>query len=459
MGVLGVLFLVLFLLFSFCAALLKWNEVRYRKKGLPPGTMGWPIFGETSEFRKHGPNFMKTQKARYGSLFKTHILGSPVIVSMDAEVNRYILMNEAKGLVPGYPKSMVNLLGQWNLAAVTGSPHKTLRGAMLGLINPSMIRLHLLVKVDEFMRSHISDWNDKTIDLRQKTKDMALLSILKHIAGLDKGPISEAFKPEYYKMVRATISLPLDLPGTSYSKGLQGRKKVVSILKRVIEERRASYRSAYCSDDDDILDTLLKTDKDSKFLMSDEQIVDLIITLLYSGYETFSTTTMMAIKYLHDHPHDLEQVRREHLKIREGKGPQDAIDWEDYLSMKFTRAVIYETLRIESIVNGVMRKTTQDVELKGGETNFDTFMYPDCFTFNPRRWLQEHVNLEAQKSFMMFGAGTRLCPGKELGVVEISIFLHYFVTRYRWEEVGGDEIVKFPRVDAPNGLHVRVSNY
>jgi len=48
----------------FCSALLRWNEVRYRKKGLPPGTMGRPVFGETTEFLKQGPNFMKNQRAR-----------------------------------------------------------------------------------------------------------------------------------------------------------------------------------------------------------------------------------------------------------------------------------------------------------------------------------------------------------------------------------------------------------
>jgi len=52
------------LLLCFCSALLRWNEVRYRKKGLPPGTMGWPLFGETTEFLKQGPNFMKTQRSR-----------------------------------------------------------------------------------------------------------------------------------------------------------------------------------------------------------------------------------------------------------------------------------------------------------------------------------------------------------------------------------------------------------
>ncbi|XP_068656655.1 cytochrome P450 85A-like [Aristolochia californica] len=464
MAVLGVLF-GLVLVFCFCAALLKWNEVRYRKKGLPPGTMGWPIFGETTEFLKQGPNFMKNQRARYGSLFKSHILGCPTIVSMDPDLNRYILMNEGKGLIPGYPKSMLDILGECNLAAVSGSLHKTLRGALLGLISPSVIRHQLLPKTDEFMRSHLSNWNDTIINIQEKTKEMALLSSMKQIASMDKGPLSEAFKLEFNKLVLGTLSLPLDLPGTNYRYAFQARKKIVSTLRRVIEERRAST----CAQDD-MLDTLLKNEENSRFKLSDEQIIDLIITLLYSGYETVSTTSMMAVKYLYDHPSALEELRREHLAIRKRKGPQDAIDWNDYKSMNFTRAVIYETMRLATIVNGVLRKTTHEMEMKGftipkgwkiyvytRESNYDPFLYPDPLTFNPWRWLEQ--SLEAHQSFMMFGGGSRLCPGKELGLVEISTFLHYLVTKYRWEEVGGDKILKFPRVEAPNGLHIRVSNY
>lgn len=45
--------------------LLRWNEVRYsRRQGLPPGTMGWPLFGETTEFLKQGPSFMKARRLR-----------------------------------------------------------------------------------------------------------------------------------------------------------------------------------------------------------------------------------------------------------------------------------------------------------------------------------------------------------------------------------------------------------
>lgn len=58
-----------------------------------------------------------------------------------------------------------------------------------------------------------------------------------------------------------------------------------------------------------MLDSLLRVDESSRFRLTDEQIIDLIITLLYSGYETVSTTSMMVVKYLHDHPRVLEELR------------------------------------------------------------------------------------------------------------------------------------------------------
>ena len=61
--------------------------------------------------------------------------------------------------------------------------------------------------------------------------------------------------------------------------------------------------------------------------------------------------------------------------------------------------MIYETLRLATIVNGVLRKTTEDIEMKGfiipkgwriyvymTETTHDNFLYPDFSTFNPWRW-------------------------------------------------------------------------
>ncbi|KAI9396375.1 hypothetical protein POPTR_004G117700v4 [Populus trichocarpa] len=383
---------------------------------------------------------------------------------MDPELNRYILMNEAKGLVPGYPQSMLDILGNCNIAAVHGSTHKYMRGALLSLISPTMIREQLLPTIDEFMRTHLSDWDSKIIDIQQMTKEMALLSALKQIVGIDSSSISQAFMPEFFKLVLGTLSLPIDLPGTNYTRGVQARKKIISMFRKVIQERRASKLSHQ-----DMLGKLMRT-QENKYKLTDEEIIDQIITILYSGYETVSTTSMMAVKYLHDHPTVLQELRKEHLAVREKKRPEDPIDLNDLKPMRFTRAVILETSRMATIVNGVLRKTTREMELNGfvipkgwriyvytREINYDPHIYPDPLSFNPWRWLDK--SLESQNYLFIFGGGARQCPGKELGIAEISTFLHYFVTRYRWEEVGGDTLMKFPRVEAPNGLHIRVSSH
>ncbi|KAF9591548.1 hypothetical protein IFM89_004602 [Coptis chinensis] len=459
----AVLLLVSVVVLGLCisTALLRWNEMRYRKKGLPPGTMGWPVFGETTEFLKQGPSYMKNQRARFGKFFKSHLLGSPVVVSMDPEFNKYILLNEGKGLVPGYPQSMVDILGESNIGGVHGSAHKSLRGTLLAIVSPTMIREQLLPRLDEFMRSQLSNWDGRTVDIQEKTKEMALLSAHKQI-GIEA--YSEALKPEFDKLVQGVISLPIDLPGTSYSGGLQARKNMLSILRKTIEERRASSSVQH-----DMLGCLMRME-DSGQHLSDEVIMDIMITIMYSSYETVSTTTMMAVKHLHDNPKALQRIREEHFEIRKRKAPGDPIDWNDYKSMKFTRAVILETMRLATIVNGVLRKTTHDMELNGylipkgwriyvymREANYDPLLYPEPLTFNPWRW--EDKSLEYHNHFMLFGGGIRLCPGKESGIAEISTFLHYFLTRYRWEEVGGETLEKFPRVRAPKGLHIKVSGY
>ncbi|XP_010553960.1 PREDICTED: cytochrome P450 85A1-like [Tarenaya hassleriana] len=455
--------LVVVLMACICSALLRWNEMRYAKKGLPPGSMGWPLFGETTDFLKHGPDFILLKRSRFGSFFKSHILGCPTIVSMDAELNRYILMNESKGLVAGYPKSMLDILGPCNIAAVHGSSHRLMRGSLLALISSTMIRDHLLPKIDSFMRRYLSRWDEfEVVDIQDRTKHMAFLSSLTQIAESLSKPVIEEFKSEFFKLVLGTLSVPVNLPGSNYRCGIQARKNIDQLLRELMQERRASGETFT-----DILGYLMRKE-DNRYLLSDEEIRDQVVTILYSGYETVSTTSMMAVKYLRDHPKALQEIRREHLAIRQRKGEDEPLDLEDVKSMKFTRAVIFETSRLATIVNGVLRKTTHDLELNGyiipkgwriyvytRELNYDSSLYQDPFTFNPWRWTKK--NMESQNYFFLFGGGTRLCPGKELGIVEISSFLHYFITRYRWEEIGGEKLMVFPRVFAPKGFHLKVT--
>ncbi|KAJ4757247.1 cytochrome P450 family protein [Rhynchospora pubera] len=292
-----------------------------------------------------------------------------------------------------------------------------------------------------------------------------MLLVLKLVASTEGNiALTKELEEAMHQVSLSFFTVAINLPGTTYNKGLKARRKLVQMLGKLVEERRASK----CSRSNDILDTILKNSEDTNcVIQTDEQIIDQIIAFVLSGYETASIVLMMAVKYLHDHPLAQDELRKENLEIRKGKPENYTLNWDDYRSMSFTRSVVLEALRMTSIGLGFLRRTTVDTEIKGYvipkgwtvfvstvETNKDPDTYPEPLKFNPWRWLKS--NLESHQYFMLFGGGARLCIGKELGILEISIFLHYLVTRYRWEEIGENKIVRFPRVEAPDGLYYRL---
>ncbi|CAN1151128.1 Beta-amyrin 16-alpha-hydroxylase CYP87D16, partial [Linum perenne] len=69
----------------------RWKNPRCSNGGkLPPGSMGFPLIGETIQFLLPSKSidthaFIKTRVQKYGPLFKTSLVGRPVVVSTDPE--------------------------------------------------------------------------------------------------------------------------------------------------------------------------------------------------------------------------------------------------------------------------------------------------------------------------------------------------------------------------------------
>ncbi|KAJ3679706.1 hypothetical protein LUZ60_017717 [Juncus effusus] len=148
------------------------------------------------------------------------------------------------------------------------------------------------------------------------------------------------------------------------------------------------------------------------------EIVMLLTLKMIAGIEELNSFTNELKKELHHLAHGCSSLRinlpgtpyykalqRENFEIRKGKHEDYKINWNDYKSMVFTRA---------------------------------------------------ESSLESHQYFMLFGGGVRLCAGKELAILEISMYLHYLVTKYR-KEVGKKKIVNTPKTEAPNGIYFRFS--
>ncbi|XP_020209759.1 cytochrome P450 85A, partial [Cajanus cajan] len=174
---------------------------------------------------------------------------------------------------------MRNILGT-NIAEVHGATHKRIRGSLLSLIGPTSVKDRLVPEVDEFMRSYLDNWDGKIIDLQEKTVEMSFFISLKAVVENEPNSFLESFKATFDKMAIATISLPIKFPGTNYYRGLKAREKAIPMLKELLAKRRASSATH-----GDILDQLMRTENGGHKL-DDDEIIEQIITILYSGYET-----------------------------------------------------------------------------------------------------------------------------------------------------------------------------
>ncbi|KAG2310144.1 hypothetical protein Bca52824_021701 [Brassica carinata] len=449
-------FSFILLLSSVAAAFLLFiRRTRYRRMGLPPGSLGYPLIGETlhliKAYKTENPEpFIDERVARYGSVFMTHIFGEPTVFSADAEMNRFVLQNEGKLFEGSYPASICNLLGKHSLVLMKGPLHKRMHSLTMRFANSSIIKDHLMLDIDRLVRFNLDSWSSRVL-LMEEAKKITFELTVKQLMSFDPGEWSESLRKEYILVIEGFFSLPLPLFSTTYRKAIKARRKVAEALTVVVMKRRKEKEEG-AERKKDMLAALLAADDG----FSDEEIVDFLVAILVAGYETTSTIMTLAVKFVTETPLALAQLKEEHEKIREMKSDTENLEWSDYKSMPFTQCVVNETLRIANIIGGVFRRAMTDVEIKGykipkGWKVFSSFRavhldpnhFKDARTFNPWRWQSNSVTT-SPNVFAPFGGGPRICPGYELARVALSVFLHRLVTGFSWVPAEQDKLVFFP---------------
>ncbi|XP_054785114.1 3-epi-6-deoxocathasterone 23-monooxygenase CYP90D1-like [Prosopis cineraria] len=458
MDCIWILFMTVF--FLWFTVMLYDNRFKLRSKyrnQLPSGTLGWPLIGETIEFvscaySDRPESFMDKRRRMYGKVFKSHIFGSPAIVSTDAEVNKFILQSDAKFFVPSYPKSLTVLMGESSILLINGSLQRRIHGLIGAFFKSHHLKAQITRDMHEYVQQSMAKWRDDSlVYIQDETKNIAFKVLVKALISLDLGEEMQLLMKHFQEFISGLMSLPINLPGTKLHQSLQAKKKMVKLIQRIIKAKR---KSGICKVAKDVVDVLLN---DSSEQLTDNLIADNVIDMMIPGEDSVPVLMTLAVKYLSECPPALQQLTEENMKLKKLKGRLgEPLAWSDYLSsLPFTQTVITETLRIGNIIIGVMRKAMQDVEIKGNlipkgwcafayfrSVHLDDQNYDSPYQFNPWRWQDKDMS---SCNFTAFGGGQRLCPGLDLARLEASIFLHQFVTQFRWfaEE---DTIVNFPTV-------------
>ncbi|CAN6240538.1 unnamed protein product [Urochloa humidicola] len=438
---------------------------------LPPGSMGFPIIGETIPFFKTSPSidmpdFYKLRMKRYGSVFKTNLVGQPLVISADPEVNRFIFQQEGKLFRSWYLETANIIIGKKSIDDFSGAVQRFVRTFASRLFGLEYLKRELLPELENSMRDSFAEWANKpSIEAHEGATNVMFDLVAKKLIGLDTNK-SRELRKNYSAFLQGLISFPIYFPGTTFYRCMQGRKNMQKIMSDLLRQRLSTPTNKH----GDLLDLIVEELQSEKPAIDEKFAIDALAALLFTSFVTMAPTLTLAFKFLSDNPKALEALKEEHEAIvRNRENPNSRFTWEEYKSLAFTNLVVNELTRMSNVTPGIFRKTLTDVEVNGYTipagwmvmmTPMAIHLNPKFFDnpldFNPWRWLEESKRSTLQKNFVPFGLGIRACPATEFSKLFIALFLHVLVTKYRWKEIKGGEVSRKAVIMFPQGYQIQL---
>ncbi|MBA0602128.1 hypothetical protein Gorai_002320, partial [Gossypium raimondii] len=213
------------------------------------------------------------------------------------------------------------------------------------------------------------------------------------------------------------------------------RKRLNQILSEIIRERKEKRLV-----EKDLLGHLLNFKDEKGETLTEDQIADNVIGILFAAQDTTASFITWILKFLHDDPKLLEAVKAEQKAIYESNnGGKERLTWAQTRKMTLTYRVLLEGLRMASIISFTFREAVVDVEYKGylipkgwkvmplfRNIHHNPEFFSDPHDFDPSRF----EVAPKPNTFMPFGNGVHACPGNELAKLEALILIHHLVTKF-----------------------------
>ncbi|XP_062094799.1 beta-amyrin 28-monooxygenase-like [Humulus lupulus] len=445
-------------------------------KNLPPGSMGWPIIGETIEFLFGKPeNFVFKRMKKYSpDIFKTNILGEKTVVICGPNGHKFLFSNEQKYFTAFRPHSMQRMFRSYKEPKQAQVQHgrdeeaKVLRSP--GFLKPEAL-VRYLVKMDsitqEQMKAH---WEGKAqVNAYPLTKTLTLTLACRFFLGIDEPERIARLVENFDDVTVGMHSLMVNFPGTIFYKATKAANALRRELKGVIQEKKEGM--ARGAPMHDILSHMIVATDPSGKHMAEAEIADKIMGLLTAGYSTVATAMAFFMKYVGERPDIYQKVLQEQKEIWESKKAGESLEWEDINKMKYSWNVIYEVMRFTPPLQGTFRHALTDFTYAGytipkgwkvywtvSTTNKNPEFFPEPEKFDPSRY--DDVSVFPPFTFVPFGGGPRMCPGKEYARLVILTFVHNVMKRFNWQLIYPNEKIIGDMMPTPEkGLPIHLQSH
>jgi cytochrome P450 len=426
------------------------------EKPLPPGNLGLPFIGEPPRILSN--DYLLSQYKKYGSVFKTRVLGRNIAVFMGAEANRFVLQNGMKYFAwrDGWPPTFVEMLGE-SLFVQDGEEHRSKRRLIMPAFHRQALHNYLST-MEAIARRTAEKWEGmgrfRFLEQNKQFTFEIASTLLMGQAPNDLERLSKLF----VTLTQGFLTVPLKWAWTPYGKALSARRELMAYIDRAILEHRQSPKQ-------DALGLLMETrDEDGKSL-SNEELQSQTLLLLFAGHETSASMLSSLAMVLPKHPHVWEKLRAEQASLNLG----EALTMDDIRKMTYLDQVLQETERLYPPVPAGFRGVVEEFEFKGYRVPKGwTALYminaahrdPDVFKepneFDPERFSPERNEARVPLSMVGFGGGARICVGYAFAQLEMKVLLSYLLRFYTWELVPKQRFNSFyfPTLQTRDGVEV-----
>ncbi|TKS93061.1 Cytochrome P450 26B1 [Collichthys lucidus] len=421
-----------------------------------------------------GSGFHASRRQKYGNVFKTHLLGRPLIRVTGAENVRKVLMGEHTLVTVDWPQSTATLLGPNSLANSIGDIHRKRRKVFAKVFSHEALESYL-PKIQQVIQESLRVWssNPEPINVYRESQRLSFTMAVRVLLGfrVSEEEMRHLFST-FQDFVDNLFSLPIDLPFSGYRKGIRARDTLQKSIEKAIREKPLCSQG---KDYSDALDVLMESAKENGTELTMQELKESTIELIFAAFATTASASTSLIMQLLRHPQVLERLREE-LRARGllHNGclcPEGELRLDTIVSLKYLDCVIKEVLRLFTPVSGAYRTAMQTFELDGvqipkgwsvmysiRDTHDTAAVFKDVDAFDPDRFSQERgEDKEGRFHYLPFGGGVRSCLGKQLATLFLRILAIELASTSRFELATRHfpRVVTVPVVHPVDGLKVK----
>lgn len=407
----------------------------------------------------------------FGPIFSLRLLHTRVIFVLGPEANHFVTVAHPENF--HWRESsfgdLIPLLGD-GLLTVDDAFHDRARAIMMPAFHREQVAIATEAMTAEAEAAIAELPVGGVVDVYDWMRNLAMRIAMRALLGLDPDEAGKgAAAAEHFERALGFYGIDFALrllrgPGSPWRKMNASRRVLDEIVFAEISRRRAEPDPGRR----DILSLLVNVRGENGDAFTDREIRDQVVTLMFAGHDTSTSTVTFMLHELARHPEVLAKLCAEQDEVLGGKPPTiDQLERE----MPYLDIVLDEVLRLYPPAWIGPRRAVRDFEFggyavpRGAYVNYCSWashripeFFPDPEAFIPERFTRERKAALPRGAYVPFGGGQRVCIGKRFGQIEVKLVASMLLQRLRLDALPGRTMTirQMPTLSPKGGLRMRV---